>query len=1214
MRQVQPMADVPNATPIAESEAGRPVATIVIPAWNAWEHTERCLESLRPTLREADQVVVVDNGSTDDTRASLGSYGWVEVVANDENRGFACACNQGAVRARGGIVVFLNSDTIVSSGWLDELLAPFEMGDVGAVGPRSDNVSGKQKVMAVPDPQEDPRAFVEFAEAWRTTHLGQTTEARRLIGFCLAVRSSSFRALGGFDEQFEIGGFEDDDLCRRLLQSKLRLLVAHGSFVHHRGHASFDANDIDWRVTQVENRVRFEAKWGADALRKPVLVTACLIVKNEEQMLGACLESVRDAVDEIVVYDTGSIDRTVQIARDAGATVVEGKWEDSFAAARNAALLHATGEWVLSIDADERLQTHPDVLRAQLTAPHSDVEAYLVAIENLHGPGNPRSVHTAIRMFQRRAATWRHRLHEQVVAAADPARPLRTAYLSGARLIHHGYIAEVFDNRNKADRNLELALAGLDDGELDRSYALMNLGRALESAGQSEEAVERLSEAADSAADAITRRLAVTNLVYILGRMGRFEEALARLKELRRLSRSQVAADLAEGRTRLAMGETREGLAILARIPSRGRDDDGMEYGPHVVAAIRGEALGSLGRFGEAADVVLDAIRSDGVLEADVGELVHWLLQAERSPAEITAALCAEDLVPMLGRVLRQPPPLADVLLDGAWARFPDRLEPLAAAASVAPRLPLARALVWSARLRQRGLATSCPLLAIGLDAGIDPVVRVRAAAALYGSFHEKNALDIARAALDELDPAARLASEEEIGRLAPTLLAALVGMSRPTAGADAATGTSKATRSPAAVSSRPPTGSTTSPQPTRKDSATVLRAAPTTKRGGLNILGPFEGTSVEADVARRLAAALRTGDVPMSTTSYHRDGRDLESAWTHRGPSDFPFDVNLLVLHPDQMTDFVLDSGPGLFHDRYTIGLWVWDLRVPSSSMAEAARMMHEVWTPSSRGLESASSVFGGPVHRIPIPVGTEPTGQDRAALGLPDGFVFACSVDFDNGFARQNPLGALKAYLAAFSPQDGHHLVIDANHADRYPLEHGLLVDLADGRPDVAIRQHLSAIERDRLLACADCYLSLHRADGGLGSVAKAMSWGTFTVVTATPESLEFQTDQDSGLVQSETVAVSADEYRYPSGASWADPDLGHASSILQSVVGDPDLTAAKVRRARRVAVRRFAPSGAVAAVHARLADIDARLHAGQRNHRDTAARVRDHAGGRR
>ena len=132
-----------------------------------------------------------------------------------------------------------------------------------------------------------------------------------------AVRTSSFHGVGGFDERFEIGGFEDDDLCRRLHQNDLRLLIAHGSFVHHSGHASFDANDIDWRVTQLENRVRFEEKWGPDALRRPVLLTACLIVKNEEQMLAACLESVRDAVDEIVVYDTGSNDRTMQIASEA---------------------------------------------------------------------------------------------------------------------------------------------------------------------------------------------------------------------------------------------------------------------------------------------------------------------------------------------------------------------------------------------------------------------------------------------------------------------------------------------------------------------------------------------------------------------------------------------------------------------------------------------------------------------------------------------------------------------------------------------------------------------------------------------------------------------------------------------------------------------------------------------------------------------------------
>lgn len=499
------------------------------------------------------------------------------------------------------------------------------------------------------------------------------------------------------------------------------------------------------------------------------LVSACLIVKDEEAMLADCLESLRDLTGEVVVYDTGSSDATIQIARAGGARVIEGQWEDSFAQARNVALAHAAGEWVLSIDADERLRADPEAVQRQLLDPATEVEAYLVAIENLHGAGNPRSVHSAIRLFRRRSCGWLHRLHEQVVAADDPRRPLRTACLSGARILHHGYEADVFDARNKSERNLRLAEAALGDEEQSPSYALMNYGRALESAGRSEEAVEQLSRAAEISTDPITRRLAVSNLAYIFGRMGRYDEALDQVAVLRQLSRSCVAADIAEGRTRLAMGQTEEGLALLSRIPPNARDDDGMEYDPHMVAAIRGEALASLGRFGEAADVVLEAMRSAGVLEADIGELVRWLLGASRSPAEIASALTEADLVAMLGRMLRQPPPLADVLIEGAWARFPDRLEPLAAAARIAPELPVARALQWSSRLRAQGLAHACPLVAI-VDGNAEPAVRIRAGAAAFGAFGERDVIAGVERALGMLDPAARRASLAEIGRLAPSL------------------------------------------------------------------------------------------------------------------------------------------------------------------------------------------------------------------------------------------------------------------------------------------------------------------------------------------------------------------------------------------------------------------------------------------------------------
>jgi glycosyltransferase involved in cell wall biosynthesis len=85
-----------------------------------------------------------------------------------------------------------------------------------------------------------------------------------------------------------------------------------------------------------------------------------LIAKNEERFLPQCLRSVRALASQIVVVDTGSTDRTVDIAREFGAEVHSFSWCDDFSAARNAALEHATGDWILILDADEELKPEAD--------------------------------------------------------------------------------------------------------------------------------------------------------------------------------------------------------------------------------------------------------------------------------------------------------------------------------------------------------------------------------------------------------------------------------------------------------------------------------------------------------------------------------------------------------------------------------------------------------------------------------------------------------------------------------------------------------------------------------------------------------------------------------------------------------------------------------------------------------------------------------------
>lgn len=91
-----------------------------------------------------------------------------------------------------------------------------------------------------------------------------------------------------------------------------------------------------------------------DGRRRPML-SACLIVRNEQKHLPKCLASIRGVVDEIVVVDTGSSDGTVEVARAFGARVFGFPWRDDFGAARNEAMSHARGEWILCIDADEQL-------------------------------------------------------------------------------------------------------------------------------------------------------------------------------------------------------------------------------------------------------------------------------------------------------------------------------------------------------------------------------------------------------------------------------------------------------------------------------------------------------------------------------------------------------------------------------------------------------------------------------------------------------------------------------------------------------------------------------------------------------------------------------------------------------------------------------------------------------------------------------------------
>ncbi len=126
-------------------------------------------------------------------------------------------------------------------------------------------------------------------------------------------------------------------------------------------------------------------------------ISACMIVKNEEKLLPQCLESIKDFVDKIIIVDTGSTDRTIEIAKSYGAKIFHHPWENDFSKHRNQSISYATGDWIFVLDGDEEVIQWDDHL---LTILHNkDIDSVHVKVENIYGKGGGEAWHNSIRLF-----------------------------------------------------------------------------------------------------------------------------------------------------------------------------------------------------------------------------------------------------------------------------------------------------------------------------------------------------------------------------------------------------------------------------------------------------------------------------------------------------------------------------------------------------------------------------------------------------------------------------------------------------------------------------------------------------------------------------------------------------------------------------------------------------------------------------------------------
>jgi tetratricopeptide (TPR) repeat protein len=307
-------------------------------------------------------------------------------------------------------------------------------------------------------------------------------------------------------------------------------------------------------------------------------VSLCMIVRDEEANLPACLATAADLVDDLVIVDTGSTDGTRAAAGRYGARVFEFPWSEDFAAARNESLRHAAGQWIFWLDADDRLdEPNRQKLRHLFANLLDELVAYVMTYLALNegGTGN-QSVADHAQLFPNHPLIrWQYRVHEQILPAVERlgGRVEQTDIV-----IHHLGYQDPATIRRKLERNLRLL--GLENAEHPNDpVILFNLGRTTLRVGQVAESVPILQRSLAGLNPLLSiTEVAYALLVEALSRLGQQAEALQICLEGRTRYPENNELLRGEAMMRLSLGDVKGGEACLLQLLQRDPSNAQAQY------------------------------------------------------------------------------------------------------------------------------------------------------------------------------------------------------------------------------------------------------------------------------------------------------------------------------------------------------------------------------------------------------------------------------------------------------------------------------------------------------------------------------------------------------------------------------------------------------------------------------------------------------------
>lgn len=340
----------------------------------------------------------------------------------------------------------------------------------------------------------------------------------------------------------------------------------------------------------------------------------------------------------------------------------------------------------------------------------------------------------------------------------------------------------------------------------------------------------------------------------------------------------------------------------------------------------------------------------------------------------------------------------------------------------------------------------------------------------------------------------------------------------------------------------------------------------------GINLAGSIRCDTGLGQSMRLVADIIDNTGIPYMVYNYYvpPGGSMMNTSYDKKISDEFIYNINLIHVNPSEMAVAFMDMGVKRWDYRYNIGYWVWELEDFPKEWLPAFHLVDEVWTPSKFVTNVLKKYTSKPVYTIPFAV-TAPVDKtfDRTYFHLPENqFLFLMMYNSGSTMERKNPMGVIEAFKMAFD-KNNHDvgLVIKIGQSDENSKDMEYLKTVLDGYDNIYfIWEMLPKEGVNALIACADVFVSLHRAEGFGLVMAEAMQLGTPCIATNWSANTEFMDEQSACMVDYEMVRLDKDIFPFKKGYRWAKADIVQASQYMQRLFLDKSYYEEKKINAKR------------------------------------------------